>query len=220
MEAILQPNQTQQVEATLQHIQTHQTPQKMIVKVPKISVYSKISSPEALGTSSQQNAPKKMKITQFPHIVDLEEEEHTEQVNMAMVEIGTSNVEVGKGSKLQSEGGARNFSSKKYIFDKAPGATYQYKEDLTKKYAEKGNLAMIEMRELTPEVENISQHKFSLFTVRDVEKKTFNIAIADEDKVSEIKLKYKNISALDKVKFHGNTSDMLYPDYLGLSLKN
>jgi hypothetical protein len=36
--------------------------------------------------------------------------------------------------------------------------------------------------------------------------------------VSEVKLHYENISAPDKVKFHRNTSDMLYSDYLGLSL--
>ena len=79
---------------------------------------------------------------------------------------------------------------------------------------------MSEMRELIPKVEKISQQKSSLFTVRDIEKNTFNIAATDEDKVSEIKLKYENTSALDKVKFHKNTSDMLYSDYLGLSLKN
>jgi hypothetical protein len=161
-----------------------------------------------------------MKITQSPQIVDLEEEEPKEQLNMDMMESGTSNVEFGKGSKLQSEGSSRTFSSKKHIFDKASGASYQSKEDLEKQYAEKGNLAMSKMRELIREVENISQHKSSLFTVRDVEKKMFNIVVADEDKVSEINLKYENISAPDKVKIHKNISDMLYSDYLGLSLKN
>jgi hypothetical protein len=53
MEEILQPTQTQQVEATLQHTQIQHTPQKLIVKVPKVSVYSKISSSEALGTKRQ-----------------------------------------------------------------------------------------------------------------------------------------------------------------------
>jgi hypothetical protein len=76
------------------------------------------------------------------------------------------------------------------------------------------------MRELIPEVENIYQYKSSMFTVRDVEKKKFNIEVADEDKLFEIKLKYENISALDKEKIHQNTSDMLYSDDLGLGLKN
>jgi hypothetical protein len=39
---------------------------------------------------------------------------------------------------------------------------------LEKQYVEKGNMAMSEMRELVPEVENISQHKYSLFIVRDI----------------------------------------------------
>jgi hypothetical protein len=220
MEAILQPTQTQQVEETLQQSQTQQAPQKLIFKVPKVSVYNKRSSSEAMGTSDQQTAPKKMKITQSPQIVNLEEEEPREQVNLDMVESGTSTVEVEKERKLQSEGNSRTFSSKKHIFDKTSGAAYQSKEDLEKQYAEKGNMAMGEMRDLVPEVENISQHKSSLFTVRDIEKRTFNIAVADEDKVSEIKIRYDNISAPDKVKFHRNTSDMLYSDYLSLSLKN
>jgi hypothetical protein len=81
-------------------------------------------------------------------------------------------------------------------------------------------MALGKMRELVPEVENISQHKYSLFTVRDIEKRTFNIAVADEYKVYEIKIRYDNINALDKVKFHRNTSDMLYSDYLSLRLNN
>jgi hypothetical protein len=154
-----------------------------------------------------------MKITQSPQIVDLKEEEPKEQVNLDMVESGTSTVEVEKESKLQSEGNSRTFSSKKYIFDRTYEAVYQSKEDLEKYYCKKGNIALGEMRDLVPEVENISQHKYSLFTVRDVEKRTFNIAIADEDKVSKLNIRYDNISGTDKVKFHKHTSDMLYSDY-------
>jgi hypothetical protein len=99
-------------------------------------------------------------------------------------------------------------------------AIYQSKEDLEKQYVEKGNIALGEMRDLVPEVENISQHKYSLFTVRYVEKRRFNIAVLDEDKVSKIKIRYENTNAPDKVKFHKNTSDMLYSDYVSLSLKN
>jgi hypothetical protein len=56
--------------------------------------------------------------------------------------------------------------------------------------------------------------------VRDIEKRTFNIAVVDEDKFIEIKIRYEKSNALDKVKFHRNTNDMLYFDYLSLSLKN
>jgi hypothetical protein len=220
VEATLQQTQTQQVEATLQPSQTQQDSHKLIVKVPKMSVYNKRSSSKAMGTSDQHNSLKRMKISQSPQIVDLEEEEPKEQVNLDIVESGTSNVEVEKESKLQSEGNSRTFSNKKHIFDKTSGATYQSKEDLAKQYAENGNIALGEMRDLVHEVEKTSQYKSSLFTVRDVENMTFNIAVAYGDKVSKIKIRYDNISAPDKVKLHKNTSDMLYSDYLSLSLKN
>jgi len=59
-----------------------------------------------------------------------------------------------------------------------------------------------------------------LFTTRDIENKTFSIAVANEDKVLEIKIKYDNISAPNKLKFHKKTSNLLYSDYLSLNLKN
>jgi hypothetical protein len=59
--------------------------------------------------------------------VNLEEEDPREQVNLDMVESGTSTVEVQKERKLQSEGISRTFSNKKNIFDKTYGASYQSK---------------------------------------------------------------------------------------------
>jgi FtsZ-binding cell division protein ZapB len=70
------------------------------------------------------------------------------------------------------------------------------------------------------EVKKASEHKSSLFTFRDTERKTFNISIAEEDKISKIKIKYDNISAPDKVQFHKQTSDLQYSDYLNFNLKN
>jgi hypothetical protein len=46
-----------------------------------------------------------------------------------------------------------------------------------------------------------------------------NIVVEDEDKVSKIKLHYENIGSPDKVKLHKNASDMLYANYLSLSLR-
>jgi hypothetical protein len=219
MEVTLQPDQTQQIESSPQQIQTQKTSPKLIIKAPKMSVYNKRSSSEALGASSQQNILKKMKITPSSQIVDLEEEEPKEKMSMEMVESVTKNEEAGTGSMPQSESSSRVFSSKKHVFGKTPGAVYQSKEDLMNQYVVKGSMANSEIRDLFPEVEKISQHKASLFSVRDVERKTFNIAIADDDKVSEIKMHYENIGAPDKVKFHRNASDMLYSDYLSLSLR-
>ena len=76
-----------------------------------------------------------------------------------------------------------------------------------------------EIRDMLPEVEKISQHKTSFLSITNVEIKTFNITVADDDKVSEIKMHYENIVSPDKVKLHKNVSDMLYSDYLSLGLR-
>ena len=172
-----------------------------------------------MDSSSQGNILKKMKITPSSQVVDLEEEEPKEKMNMEMVESRTKNEETNIDSMPQGESSSRDFSNKKNVFNKTPGAIYQSKEDLASQYVVKGNLAMSEIRDLLLEVENISQHKSSLFSFKDVERKTLNIAVVDEDKVSKIKLHYENIGAPDKVKFHKNASDMLYSDCLSLSLR-
>ena len=125
-----------------------------------------------------------MKIKPSSQVVDLEEEEPKEKMSMEMVEGATKNEEIGTGSMPQSESRTRVFSSKKHIFSKIPRAVYQSKEDLMNQYAVKGSMANSAIRDLLPEVENISQHKTSLFSVIYVERKMFNIAIADDDNVS------------------------------------
>ena len=155
----------------------------------------------------EQTAKKNMIFFYPKQIVDLEDEGPRDQVNLNIVESGTNIVEIEERIHLESEGNSRSFHSQKYYFDKAHDATYQSKEDLAKQYAEKRNVALGEMRDLFREVEKFSQLKSFLFTVRDIENKTFNIAVAEEDKVSKIKIEYDKISAPDKAQFHKQTSD-------------
>jgi hypothetical protein len=161
-----------------------------------------------------------MKIIQPKQILDLEDEGPRDQVNLNIVESGTSIVEIEERNQLESEVISRVFHTQKYYFDKVLDATCLSIEDLAKTYAEKINVALGEMRDLFCEVEKITQQKYSLFTVRYTANKTFNIAVAEEDKVSEIKIKYDNISDLEKVKLHKKTNDLLYSNYLSLNLKN
>jgi hypothetical protein len=68
----------------------------------------------------------------------------------------------------QSERNSRDFNNKKHVFSKTLGAVYQSKEHLANQYVVKGNMANSEIRYLLPKVERISQHKYSMFRVRDV----------------------------------------------------
>jgi hypothetical protein len=184
MEVTMQHDHIKPTESTPQQIQTQKASPRLIVKAPKLSVYNKRNISEALGANSQQDIPKKMKITPPSQVVDLEEEEPKEKTSMEMVEGATKNEEDGIGRMSQSKSSTRVFSIKEHIFSKTPSAVYQSKEDLMNQYAVKGSMANSEIRDLLPKVEKISQHKTSLFSVIYVERKMFNIAIADDDKVS------------------------------------
>jgi hypothetical protein len=208
-----------QTESAYQQSPAQKPSPSLAVKAPKMSVYNKRRSSEALGASSQQDTPKKMKITTPTQIVDLEEEEPKGKMSMEMVEGATKNEEASIGSMSQNEGSTKVFSNRKHIFGKTPRAVYQSKEYLMKQYVVKGSMANSKIRYLLPEVEKMSQHKASLLLVMDVETKTFNIAVVDDDKVFDFKMNYENIGAPDKVKFHRNFSDMLYSDYLSLGLR-
>jgi hypothetical protein len=207
------------VEAPVQKAPTQQSIPKVVIKVPKSSTQSKRIVSEAMDIDPEHTARKKMKTIQTEQYVDLEDEGPKEQTCLDMVESGTSVIE-SRADQLESEGSSGAFHSQKYYFSQASKEAYQSKEDLSKWYAEKRKESLSEIMNLMPEVKKYSQHKSSLFTVRDTERKTFNISIAEEDKVSEIKIKYDNISAPDKVQFHKQTSDLLYSDYLNLNLKN
>jgi hypothetical protein len=153
MEVTLQHDQTKQTEPAPQQSPTQKPSPRLIVKAPKMSVYNKRSSSEALGASSQQDILKKMKITSSSQVVDLEEEEPKEKTCMEMVEGATKNEEAGTGSMPQSESSTKVFSSRKHIFSQTPGAVYQSKEDLMNQYVVKGSMANSEIRDLLPEVE-------------------------------------------------------------------
>jgi hypothetical protein len=72
----------------------------------------------------EQTTKKKMKIIQLKQIVDLEDEGPIDQVNLNIVESGTSIVEIEERSQLESEGSSRALHSQKYYFDKAPDTSY------------------------------------------------------------------------------------------------
>jgi hypothetical protein len=130
MEVTMQHDQTKLAEPTSQQSPTQNFSPRLIFKPPKMSVYNKRNSLEALGADSQQDTLNKMKITSFSQIVDLEEEEPKEKTYMEMIEGMTKNEEVGTGNKPRTESNTEVFSSRKHIFSQTPGAVYQSKEDL------------------------------------------------------------------------------------------
>jgi hypothetical protein len=139
MEVTMQHDLTKQTEPASQQIPTQKPSSRLIVKAPKLSVYNKRSSSEAMGTSSQQDILKRMKIISSSQIVDLEEEEPKEKTCMEMVEGVTKNEEVGTENITQTKSSTKVFSSRKHIFSQTLGAVYQSKEDLMNQYVVNGS---------------------------------------------------------------------------------
>jgi len=132
-----------------------------------------------------------VKITSSSQVVDLEEKEPKGKSCMDMIEATTKNNETNTESRPQNESSTKVFSSRKYIFSQTHEAVYQSKEDLINQYDVKGSMENSEIRDLLAKVERTSQHKASLLSVKYVEKKTFNIVVVDDDKVSENKVSVK-----------------------------
>ena len=70
------------------------------------------------------------------------------------------------------------------------------------------------------EAKKDSPNKWSLLTIKEPTKNVLNIALAEEDKVVEMKLKMDQISVSDKIHFHKQTSEVLYHDLLQSILSN
>ena len=70
------------------------------------------------------------------------------------------------------------------------------------------------------EVRKASPNKLSLLTIKEPTKNDLNIALEEEEKVAEMKLRMDKISVLDKIHFRMQTIEVLYHDLLQLILSN
>ena len=62
------------------------------------------------------------------------------------------------------------------------------------------------------ELRKISSNKVSFTTVRNLTTNSLNLAITNEEGVSEIEFKMDRFSILDKIVFHNRFSDLIYDD--------
>ncbi len=81
-----------------------------------------------------------------------------------------------------------------------------------------GEEAIIDSHKQYPELRKLSGSKVSLVTVGDLEKGSLNLALTDEQKVSQIHLRMDQISVLDKIMFLKQASEVLYVDIMKESL--
>lgn len=162
--------------------------------------------------------------TRDKDIIILEEEESINQGKkggyaiVENVEEQEHNVSTSEETISQSRNKAQKSQAtleiQQYPFLEAQSPQYKSKKDLIFQYTWKMNQAFEENQKFLTETRKVSQEKMSLITVREPSNSTLNIVVAEENKVSEIKIKMDQINVPDQIHFHMQTSEVLY---LGLS---
>lgn len=91
---------------------------------------------------------------------------------------------------------------------------------MIQQYTKKRDLNLSENQKKVKDVRKASPNKLSLLTIKESTKNVLNIALGEEEKVAEMKLRMDEISVLDKIHFHRQTSEVLYQDLLQSILSN
>jgi hypothetical protein len=64
----------------------------------------------------------------------------------------------------------------------------------------------------------LSKDKKSLVIDKDIETNVLNIAVVDENKVLEMRIRMDQLNVLDQIDFHQKSNDIIYTDLLQLTL--
>ena len=72
---------------------------------------------------------------------------------------------------------------------------------------------------MLPRVRSLYSSKTSLVYARDAERNTFNMAMVNDKKISEMEIQLDKISTPDKIQLHKQTSDIIYSDLLQAMVK-
>jgi hypothetical protein len=139
----------------------------------------------------EQSSSTRMKVNKEKIVVDLEGEEGSinQGGNVAILEKEQSMTSKEEKSITKEKVSQPSFQIQQDSFSCVEGTPYNSKDDLIAQYIEKKKQSFLEIQELFPEDKKVSQERF-LSLLSDIrKKKTLNIAVTHEDKVSKVKIK-------------------------------
>ena len=76
-----------------------------------------------------------------------------------------------------------------------------------------------ETLKLYVDVRKISSKDVSLVTLRDHVQNTLKLVVTTENKVAEMRIDIKNMRVLDMIHLHKKTGEVIYSDFLKVTLK-
>ena len=135
-------------------------------------------------------------------------------------EATSSNEQIVSHLVLKTHQSSNVVDTQSYQYTTDNATQFKSKIDLIQQYTKKRNLNLQENQKKKKEVRKASPNKLSLLTIKEPTKKVLNIALAEEEKVAEMKLRMDQISVPNKIHFHMKTSEVLYHDLLQSILSN
>ena len=99
-----------------------------------------------------------------------------------------------------------------YSYAATSEGQFKSKDELFASYIELRKKSLAEAQKQMSSLIKESDEKVSLMTVRDSTTGSLSLAVSDEDKLSELRLDMKQLSAPDKIWFHKQVSEVLYAD--------
>ena len=97
-----------------------------------------------------------------------------------------------------------------YSFAPAAEGQFNTEKKMLDIYGKLKEMAKIETQRQSEELRKFSSSKVSLTTARNLTTSSLNLAIANEEGVSELEFKMDNFSILDKIVFRKGVSDIIY----------
>ena len=104
------------------------------------------------------------------------------------------------------------FNYRKYSFASAVEGKFKTKKKMLTTYGKLKEKSKDETQKQSKELSKLSGNKVSFTTARNLTTNSLNLAIANEEGVSEVEFKMDRFSILDKIVFHKGFSDLIYAD--------
>ena len=208
-------------------------PQEPNIQTPmKKDKGNKISQDEVVGMEVDTTASSKR----------IKESTEDQKIVILDLDESTNQEEIGKGVTIQQENPEQEATSsseqivsqfvvkthqssifldlQSYQYEEAFEAQYKSKLDLIQQYTKKMDINLQENQKRIKDVRKDTPNKVSMLTIKEPTQNVLNIALVEDDKVVEIKLRMDKISVPDKIHFHRQTSEVLYHDLLQSILSN
>lgn len=143
----------------------------------------------------------------------VEEESQEQSQSMSNTEREVSNLAIVGVSQVST------MILQRYTSNEGETSQTPLQEDLVRNFTEERNKSTNENYRLMEQIRKSVPNKSSLLAVREAQRNIFRVATSDMAGVSQVKIQMDQVGIPDKINFHKQASEVLYPDLLSSYLR-